>query len=68
MPNIGEDLYYVYQDPETNIFSIQKDQLADEITDFVEGIRVLDAKLRLQNLSPKERTRLLRKRALKIKE
>ena len=24
MPNIGEDLYYVYQDPETNVFSIQR--------------------------------------------
>ena len=47
---------------------VYKDQLADEIMDFVEGIRVLDAKLRLQNLSPKERTRLLRKRAFKIKE
>ena len=68
MPNLGDDLYYVYQDPETNVFSIQKDELADEITDFVEGIRVLDAKLRLQDLSPKERNVLLRKRGLKIKE
>ena len=58
MPNIGDDLYYVYQDPETNVFSIQKDELADEITDFVESIRVLDAKLRIQTLSPKEGTRL----------
>ena len=68
MPNLGDDLYYVYQDAETNVFSIQKDELADEITDFVEGIRVLDAKLRLQDLSPKERNVLLRKRGLKIKE
>ena len=66
MPNIGDDLYYVYQDPETNVFSIQKDELADEITDFVESIRVLDAKLRIQTLSPKEG--LLRKRKFKIKE
>ena len=38
MPNLGDDLYYVYQDPETNVFSIQKDELVDEITHFVEGI------------------------------
>ena len=68
MPNLGDDLYYVYQDPETNVFSTQKDELVDEITDFVEGIRVLDAKQRLQDLSPKERNVLLRKRGLKIKE
>ena len=37
MPNLGDDLYYVYQDPETNVFSIQKDELADEVTGFVEG-------------------------------
>ena len=68
MPNLGDDLYYVYQDPETNVFSIQKDELADEIKDFVEGIQVLDAKLRLQDSSPKERNVLLRKCGLKIKE
>ena len=53
MPNIGDDLYYVYQDPETNVFSIQKDELAE---------------LAVEILYPKERTHLLRKRALKIKE
>ena len=68
MPNIGDDLYYVYQDPETNVFSIQKDELAEEIQDFVETIRVIDAKLAVETLYPKERTHLLRKRALKIKE
>ena len=68
MPNIGDDLYYIYHDPETNVFSIKKDELANEITDFVETIRVIDARLRVEDLYPKERTRLLRKRALKIKE
>ena len=68
MPNIGDDIYYVYQDPETNVFSIQKDELAEEIQDFVETIRVVDAKLAVETLYPKERTYLLRKRALKIKE
>ena len=50
MPNIGDDLYYVYQDPETNVFSMQKDELAEEIQDFVETIRVIDAKLTVQTL------------------
>ena len=68
MPNMGKDLYYIDHDPTTNVFSIKKDVLADEITDFVESIRVIDAKLRLQDLSQKERTRLLRTRRLKIKE
>ena len=31
MPNIGEDLYYIDHDPTTNVFSIKKDILADEL-------------------------------------
>ena len=68
MPNMGEDLYYIDHDPVTNVFSIKKDILADEITDFVESIRVIDAKLRLQTLTRQERNNLLRTRRLKISE
>ena len=68
MPNIGEDLYYIDHDPTTNVFSIKKDILADEITDFTESIRVIDAKLRLETLTRQERNNLLRKRRLKISE
>ena len=68
MPNMGEDLYYIDHDPATNVFSIKKDELADQITDFVESIRVIDAKLRLEELSRKERNNLFRKRRLKISE
>ena len=68
MPNMGEDLYYIDHDPATNVFSIKKDKLADEITDFVESIRVIDAELRLEELSRKERNNLFRKRRLKISE
>ena len=68
MPNIGKDLYYIDHDPTTNVFSIKKDILADEITDFTETIRVIDAKLRLETLTRQERTNLLRKRRLKISE
>ena len=42
--------------------------MADEITDFVESIKVIDAKLRLEELSRKERNNLFRKRRLKISE
>ena len=62
IPNSGEDIYYVYQDPETNVFSIKTEEIAEEIQDFVENIRIIDAKLALEDLSKKERN------CLKIKE
>ena len=68
MPNSGDDIYYVYQDPETNVFSIKADEIAEEIQDFVENIRIIDAKLALESLSKKERNYLLKVRSLKIKE
>ena len=68
MPNMGEDLYDIDHDPVANVFSIKKDILADEITNFVESIRVIDAKLRLQTLTRQERNNLLRTRRLKISE
>ena len=68
MSNSGDDIYYVYQDPETNVFSIKADEIAEEIQDFVENIRIIDAKLALEALSKKERNYLLKVRSLKIKE
>ena len=68
MPNSGDDIYYVYQDPETNVFSIKTDKIAEEIQDFVENIRIIDAKLPIEALSKKERNYLLKVRSLKIKE
>ena len=68
MPNSGDDVYYIYQDPETNDFSIKTDEIADEIQDFVENIRIIDAKLAHEVLSNKERNLLLKVRSLKIKE
>ena len=68
MPNSGDDIYYVYQDPETNVFSIKTDEIAEEIQDFVENIRIIDAKLAIEALSKKERNYLLKVRSLKIKE
>ena len=68
MPNSGDDIYYVYQDPETNVFSIKTDEIAEEIQDFVENIQIIDVKLALEALSKKERNYLLKVRSLKIKE
>ena len=66
MPNLGEDLHYIDHNPETNILSIKKDEKADEITDLVESIRVIDARLAIEILSKKERNSFLKRKALKI--
>ena len=68
MPNLGEDLYYIDHEPESNIFSIKKDEKADEITDLVESIQVIDARLAIEILSKKERNYFLKRKALKIGE
>ena len=68
MPNLGVDLYYIDHDPETNIFSIKKDEKADEITGLVESIRVIDARVAIEILSKKERNSFLKRKALKIGE
>ena len=68
LPSSGDDIYYIYQDPETNFFIIRTDQSAEEIQDFIESILIIDAQLKVQTLSTKKRSKLLRKRKLKIKE
>ena len=61
-------MYYIYQDPETNVFSIKTDEVADDLQDFVESIRVIDARLAIEILNKKERDYLLKAKALKIGE
>ena len=68
MPSFGDDIYYVDHDPETNTFNIKIDESADEIQNFINGILMIDAQLRLQDLSDKERQVLIKKRKMKIKE
>ena len=68
MPNLGEDLNFIEHDPETNVFSIKKDENADDITDLVESIRVIDARLSIEVLSKKDRNAFLKRKALKIGE
>ena len=68
MPNVGDDLYYIYQDPETNVFSIKTDEVAHDLQDFVESIRVIDARLAIEIFNKKERDYLLKAKAFKIGE
>ena len=64
----GDDLYYIHHDPENNVFSIKIDETAEEIQDFVGNIMLINAQLKVETLSAKERERLIKKRKLKIKE
>ena len=57
MPD-NNDQYYIYPDQETNTFSVELDENAEEVQDFIENIRVIDAKLKIGHLSIKERKRL----------
>ena len=57
MPD-NNDQYYIYPDQETNTFSVELDENAEEVQDFIENIRVTDAKLKIGHLSVKERKRL----------
>ena len=58
MPVSGDDIYYIYHDQKTNTFSIEVDENSDEIQDFIESILVIDARLKIADLSEKDRTYL----------
>ena len=63
-----DDLYYIHHDPENNVFCIKIDETAEEIQDFIGSIMLINAQLKVETLSAKERERLIKKRKLKIKE
>ena len=69
MPH-DNDQYYIYHDQETNTFSVELDEDADEIRDLVERARVIDAKLKIEYMSAKERKNLKnqKKKLLKFME
>ena len=64
------DQYYIYHDQETNTFSVELDEDADEIRDLVERARVIDARLKIEYMSVKERKNLKtqKKKLLKFLE
>ena len=49
------DQYYIYHDQESNTFSVELDEDADEIRDLVERARVIDARLKIEYMTAKER-------------
>ena len=69
MPD-DNDRYYIYHDQETNTFSVKLDEDAEEVRDLIEGIYVIDAQLKFENHSARERKELTnkRKRILEILE
>ena len=64
----SNDIYYIYHDQESNTFSIEVDETADVVQDLIEEIYVIDAQLKVQDLSAKERKELKRIRRLKREE
>ena len=54
MPH-DNDQYYIYHDQESNTFSVELDEEADEIRDLVERARVIDARLKIEYMTAKER-------------
>ena len=57
-----DDLYYIYHDQETNTFSVEVDEDAEEVRDLIEGVYVIDAQLKFENYSARERKELKNKR------
>ena len=66
MPVSGDDIYYIYHDQKTNTFSIEVDENLDEIQDFIESILVIGARLKIEDLSEKDRTYLKKLRKSKL--
>ena len=67
LPPSENDIYYIYHDPKTNTYSIEVDADSAEIQDFIESILVIDAKLKVEDLSAKERAQLKNLKKMKIK-
>ena len=63
------DSYYIYHGVNTNTFSLQEEGPdAEEIDNLTTQILIINAKLKVRDLSDKERSTLIKTRKLKIKE
>ena len=62
--NIPDDnnMYYIYHDQGTNTFSVEVDEDAEEVRDLIEGVYVIDAQLKHENYSARERKELKNER------
>ena len=67
LPPSENDIYYIYHDPKTNTYSIEVDEDSAEIQDFIGSILVIDARLKVKDLSAKERTQFKNLKKMKIK-
>ena len=68
LPDSADDIYYIYHDENTNTFSIEVDETSEEIQNFIGSIMLIDARLKVEDLSDKEKQTLIRKQKMKIKE
>ena len=68
LPDSADDIYYVYHDENTNTFSIEVDEYSEKIQNFIGSIMLIDARLQVEDLSPKKRQELIKKRKMKIKQ
>ena len=57
-----------YSDVNTNVFSIEEDPFTEEIDKLTSNIFLLNAKLKVRDLSTKERSKLKKTRKLMLKE
>ena len=68
LPHSDDNRYYIYHDPNTNIFSIEEDFESEDINTLTSQTLLINAKLKVRDLSSKERTELIKTRKLKLKE
>ena len=68
LPYSDDDRYYIYHEPNTNIFSIEEDVESEDIDTLTSQILLINVKLKVKDLSSKERTELIETRKLKLKE
>ena len=68
LPDSADDIYYIYHDENTNMYSIKVDENSEEVQNFISSILLISARLKVEDLSDKERRTLIRKRNMKIKE
>ena len=55
-----DDRYYIYHDVNTNVFSIEEDPFSEEVDKLTSQILLLNAKLKVRDLSSKEEVNLSR--------
>ena len=58
----NNDMYYIYHYQETNTFSVEVDEDAEDVRDLIEGVCVIDAQLKYEDFSAKKRKALKNRR------